>query len=287
MSPEKVSCRRWSWAGVTGPDEENVRVRTTPSTAMTTTAAATTARLRLVRRDTIGIVCVGVIPPLEVVIVSRYGSISSAVCHRSAGFLARHFMTTASSSPDTWSRYLVTGSACSVTCAARTAWGVAATNGGLPRHAGGGDLAAAGGFAHSLGDAEVGHHRVPAREHHVVRLDVPVHHPFRVGERQRVHHLAHYSHRLRDRQFAFLVDPVPQRLPLDVGHDVIKETVGFSRIEQGQDVGMIEIGGDADFAEKSFGPERRRQVGAQYLHRDLTIVSHVLGQVDGGHAARP
>ena len=41
-----------------------------------------------------GFVAVGVIPPLGVAACSRSGSSSSAVCQRSAGFFARHFMMT-------------------------------------------------------------------------------------------------------------------------------------------------------------------------------------------------
>ena len=67
-----------------------------PNTAITTAAPATTATLLLERGCTAGtgIVPVSVSPPLGVAASpSRCGSISSAVCHRSAGRLARHFIT--------------------------------------------------------------------------------------------------------------------------------------------------------------------------------------------------
>ena len=54
----------------------------------------------------------------------------------------------------------------------------------------GGELIRPGRFAHRLGHAEIHHQRVAAREHDVVGLDVSVHHPLRVGVRQRVADLA-------------------------------------------------------------------------------------------------
>ena len=57
------------------------------------------------------------------------------------------------------------------------------------RDARGGELLPPGGLAHRLGHAEVGHQGVPAGEHHVVRLDVAVHHARRVRVGQRVGHL--------------------------------------------------------------------------------------------------
>ena len=52
--------------------------------------------------DFIGRVVVGVVPPLGVANGSSWASSSSAVCHRSAGRFARHFMITASSSAGRW-----------------------------------------------------------------------------------------------------------------------------------------------------------------------------------------
>ena len=61
---------------------------------------------------------------------------------------------------------------------------------------------AAGGLAHRLGDAEIGHQRVPSGEQHVVGLDVAVDHALRVRVGERVGDLGEEPHRLVDRQLA-------------------------------------------------------------------------------------
>ncbi len=63
-------------------------------------------------------------------------------------------------------------------------------------------------------------------------------------------------------------------------HDVIEERIRFARIEQRQNVGVLEVGRDLDLFEKSL----RGQLGPQHLHRDLAVVFEVLSEVDGGHA---
>ena len=79
-----------------------------------------------------GMVAAGVSPPLGVDSASRCGNISSALCHLSAGFFSKHRITSDSSAGDTFSRCFVTGSTCSVTCAARIICGDVPVNGGLP-----------------------------------------------------------------------------------------------------------------------------------------------------------
>ena len=54
-------------------------------------------------------------------------------------------------------------------------------------------------------------------------------------------------------ELAFALQPLPQGFPLDEGHDVVEESVGFTRIEKGQDVGMGELRGDLDLTEEPFG----------------------------------
>ncbi len=78
------------------------------------------------------------------------------------------------------------------------------------RHPHRGHHVAAGSVAHRLGHAEIGHQRMTLREHHVVRLDVAVHHPQLVRMRQRVDHLGDEPHRLVHRQRAFARDALAQ-----------------------------------------------------------------------------
>ena len=60
---------------------------------------------------------------------------------------------------------------------------------------------------------------------------------------------------------------------------------GSPRIDQGQDVGMLQVRGDPDFAQEALAAERRGEFGMQHLERDLPIVLEVVGEEDGGHAA--
>ena len=57
--------------------------------------------------------------------------------------------------------------------------------------------------------------------------------------------------------------PVPEGLTLDVRHHVVEEPVGFTRIEERQDVRMLQIGGGLDLLDKPLGPERRGEFGLQ------------------------
>ncbi len=54
-----------------------------------------------------------------------------------------------------------------------------------------------GGGGERLGDAEVGDDGVPAREQHVLGLQVAVHHAVAVRVGERVGELAHQAHRVR------------------------------------------------------------------------------------------
>ncbi len=87
-------------------------------------------------------------------------------------------------------------------------------------------------------------------------------------------------------QLALTGQPLPQRLSLDVGHDVVEEPVGAARIEDAEDVGMLEPGRDLDLLSEPIGAEGGRQVGAQHLDRHLAVVLEVLGEIDRGHPAR-
>ncbi len=46
------------------------------------------------------------------------------------------------------------------------------------------------------------------------------------------------------------------------------------------------MGGDLDLVEKPLGAEGGGELRAKHLDRHLTMVLHVLGEVDGGHTAR-
>ena len=62
------------------------------------------------------------------------------------------------------------------------------------------------------------------------------------------------------------IELVPQRLAVDERHHIIKEGICFARIEERQDVRVLEIGGGRDLLEKPLGAEDRREFRPQHLH---------------------
>jgi hypothetical protein len=153
--------------------------------------------------------------------------------------------------------------------------------------AGGSELVFARRLGHRLGDAEVHHHRVAAGEHDVLGLDVAVDYAARVGGRQRLGDLAQEPDRLGHRQLAPAGEPVAEGLALDVGHDVVEEAAGLARVDEPQDVGVLQPGGDGDLAAEALGAEGGGELGAEDLEGDSAVMLQVLGEVDGGHAALP
>jgi hypothetical protein len=55
-------------------------------------------------------------------------------------------------------------------------------------------------------------------------------------------------------------------------------------VEEGQDVGVLEIGGGLDFAQEAVSAECGGKLGAKELDGDEAVVLEVAGEVDGGHA---
>ena len=121
-------------------------------------------------------------------------------------------------------------------------------------------------------------------EQDILRLDVAVHDPLGMGVAQRGGDLPADPQRVREVELPLPGHPGPERLALDVGHGVVGQPVGGARVEQRQDVGVLEPGGDLDFAEEALRPQRLGQGGMQHLERDRARVPKILGQVHRGHA---
>ena len=142
------------------------------------------------------------------------------------------------------------------------------------------------------GDAEVGHPRVPAREHDVLGLDVAVNDPAGMGIAKRLGDLARHLEGVVERQLLLALHAVAEGLPRDVGHDVVEQPpaivgggLDHAAVEEGQDVRMVELGGDGDLAEEPLGAERVGELGVEDLDRHRAVVLEIVREVDGGHAA--
>ncbi len=94
-----------------------------------------------------------------------------------------------------------------------------------------------------------------------------------------------YLQRFVQGELLLALELIAQRLALDVGHDVIEEAFGLPGVVERQNVGVTELRGDPDLAQEPLGPEYRRQLGAQNLHGDRTLVLEVPSEINGGHPA--
>ena len=86
-------------------------------------------------------------------------------------------------------------------------------------------------------------------------------------------------------KLALLHELLAQRHTLHVRHDIVEEPVGLTRVEERQDVGMLQLSGDLDLAVKPLGAKRRRKLRPEHFHRHIAVVLEVAGQGDRGHAA--
>ena len=138
---------------------------------------------------------------------------------------------------------------------------------------------------HGERDPEVRHERGTVVQQDVLGLDVAVHDamPMRVLQRRR--HLGGDADRVVDRQLLLAIEPRAQRLAVDEGHHVEQLSRRVSRVEQRQDVRMLQAGRDLDLLEEALGADHRRQLGVQHLHRHLAVMARVRREIDGRHPA--
>ena len=61
----------------------------------------------------------------------------------------------------------------------------------------------------------------------------------------------------------------------------------FTGIEDRQDMGVLQAGGQLDLAQETVAPERRSQFRSQHLERDDAVVPKVVREVDHRHPALP
>ncbi len=109
----------------------------------------------------------------------------------------------------------------------------------------------AAGLLHGEGDAEVRYQRVAPLQQDVLRLDVAVDdaQPMRVA--QRIGHLARDAQGVVDGQLPLALEARAQRLAGHERHHVVQQSVGLTRIEQRQDMRVLQPCCRADLGEKA------------------------------------
>ena len=137
----------------------------------------------------------------------------------------------------------------------------------------------------SSGDAKTHRVTIKGRGRGQDFLDCAATHPRGYAKDKTVAEFARDAHGLVHRQLLLPLQPGPETLAFDEGHDVEQVPVHLARIEERQQVGMLEVGGDLDFREEPLDPEHRPQLGIQDLEGDLAVVADVVREEYRGHAA--
>ena len=99
------------------------------------------------------------------------------------------------------------------------------------------------------------------------------------------------AERVVERKPVFPAEPVAERFPLDEGHGEPElRLVGFepghlAGIQHGQDVRMLEAGGELDLTLEPLGAGPGGHLGQEDLEGDRAIVAEIVREIDDGHAA--
>ena len=88
-----------------------------------------------------------------------------------------------------------------------------------------------------------------------------------------------------DGERSLLFQPPPQGVSHDEGHDVEEKAVDLSRVVQGQNVGVGQVGDGLDLQEEALGAQGPGHARIHHLHRHQPMVLQILGQVDRCHPA--
>jgi hypothetical protein len=144
------------------------------------------------------------------------------------------------------------------------------------------------GLVAAAGDPEVGD--LGSRlgvEQDVLRLDVAVDDPVRVGGVQRARDLDRERHGLGDRQPPDPADALLQRLALDVLEHDERHAVVLARVQHGDDVGVLELRHRARLAAEALDVlDLSADRSGQHLDRHTPLEHGVEGQPDPRRRAR-
>src|SRR5204862_1286362 len=141
--------------------------------------------------------------------------------------------------------------------------------------------------AKGFGDAEVAHqHPAAFLYHDVGGLDVAVDDAVAVRVLQGAAGLLEDAERLLEGEGARLLEDLGQGAPFDALHRVPEEGAGGADAVDGDDVGVVERGGDLGFALEAFGGVGAvSELQRQDFEGDGAVELDLVGEVDERHAA--
>jgi len=93
------------------------------------------------------------------------------------------------------------------------------------------------------------------------------------------------SNRVGDPELFFAIQPIAKRFSFDVGHHVEEKRIRIARIEERQDVRVIQICGCSYLSEKPVGADDGGELGAKDFYCDFARVTDVACQIHSRHSA--
>lgn len=129
------------------------------------------------------------------------------------------------------------------------------------------------------------HCRWVSCEEDVTGLDVAVDESRRVSAGERIGDLAGDVQRIRQRQLAFLVQPLGHRHAVDERHYIIWEPIYRAGVEHWHDVGVLKPRRDPNLAHEPFAAEDGRKLPAENFYCNPRLVHEIAGEVHGRHPA--
>ncbi len=144
---------------------------------------------------------------------------------------------------------------------------------------------AAGRGTHGLRHTEVRDHRMLSRQEHIVGLDVPVHDLVRVRVGEGVGDVGENADRLTDGELALAHELGSERFAFYKRHGVIEQITGRPGCEQGDDVGVLERGGQLDLAPEPLGVDPGRHLRRQNFDDHFPRERLLVREEDAAHPA--
>ena len=141
------------------------------------------------------------------------------------------------------------------------------------------------GVAQRERNAEIGDQRLAVVKQNVLGFEIAMDHAAAVRIVQRAADRDGEPDRVADRKLFLTIQPRTQRLAFDERHDIEQQAARCARIEQREQVRVLQVRRDFDFGEKTLGTKHRAELRIEHLECDAPVMSDVAGEKDGGHTA--